>query len=132
MGLFGKLFSSEKDIAGEEISRIPWYDLENKEEIKELSTASEKDVIVIFKHSTRCGISRMALRAFENEYDYAEDAPLRLYYLDLIKNREVSNAVAQEFNVQHESPQLIILKDGQVVHASSHQDISAESLKDFL
>ncbi len=132
MGLFGKLFSSEKDSAREEISKIPWYDLENEAEVKELSAASEKKLIVIFKHSTRCGISRMALRKFEREYDLAEDVPVRLYYLDLIKNRAVSNAVAEEFNVHHESPQLIILKNKQVAHQASHQDINVESLKNLL
>jgi len=80
---------------------------------------------LIFKHSTRCPISSMAKRRFELEW---EELPqnLPLYYLDLIKYRDISNQVAQDFQVHHESPQLLVIKDGECILDQSHGGISVD------
>lgn len=73
----------------------------------------------------------MVLRQFEKDYNI-DSEKMDLYFLDLLRYREISNKIASKFNVPHESPQLIILKEGKVVYDASHGAITAESLKRFL
>ena len=79
--------------------------------------------IVIFKHSYRCIISRIVLKKFEFQYDNSI-TNIKYFLIDVLKNREISNKIASVFNVDHESPQLIIIKNGELIHNSSHSDIS--------
>ncbi|SKB67743.1 bacillithiol system protein YtxJ [Salegentibacter holothuriorum] len=128
MGLLDKLFKGDGDETKEK-SSFPWTDLTDKDQITIAKEESKEKLIGIFKHSTRCGISKMVLRNFEKQYE--EEENVKLYFLDLVKHREVSNAVANELSVQHESPQFIVLSDEKVVHHASHQDIDAEKLKEL-
>lgn len=129
MGLFDKVFKSQRDISKEEISKVPWHPLTEKEQLDELKSESKNKTVVIFKHSTRCGISRMVLNNFEREIDLDAKDDYKLYFLDLLANREISNEVANQFGVYHESPQMLIINDGKVVHHASHQSISANDIK---
>ncbi|PKD16633.1 cytosolic protein [Salegentibacter salinarum] len=128
MGLLDKLFKSDGDEAKEK-SEFPWTDLTDKDQITIAKEESKEKTIAIFKHSTSCGISKMVLRNFEREYE--ENEKTKLYFLDLRKHRDVSNAVADDLSVRHESPQLIIMQNEEVVHHASHQDINATKLKDL-
>ena len=132
MGLFDKIFSSEKKENTEAKNSIPWIELNSMEQLDEIENASEKKTVAILKHSTRCGVSKMVLRMFESDYNLEEDKPVDLYFLDLIRYREISNAIAERFKVRHESPQLIVLKNREVVHHSSHQGISADKLAEIV
>lgn len=78
--------------------------------------------ILIFKHSTRCGISSMVLKRFENGMQ-KENLDIAYYFVDIIKNRELSNLIANKFNIRHESPQLLVLKNGEVIAHDSHYAI---------
>lgn len=131
MGIFNKLFNSEKQ-QNEAKRETPWIDLNSMEQLDKIKNAPEERTIAILKHSTRCGVSRMVLRMFETDYDLDEAEPVDLYFLDLISHREISNKIAERFGVRHESPQLIVLKNGKVVHHSSHQSISANKLKELV
>lgn len=132
MGLFDKIFNSEKKENIEEKRPTPWIDLNSLEQLDEMKERSEERTIAILKHSTTCGISRMVLKMFENDYDLDENDPIDLYFLDLRAHRDISNAIAEKFSVKHESPQLIVLKNREVVHHSSHQGISADKLKELV
>ena len=132
MGLFDKMFGSEKKEKEVEKNATPWIDLNSMEQLDGIEKASENKTIAILKHSTRCGISRMVLRMFESDYDIDENEPIDLYFLDLIAYRDISNEIAERFNVRHESPQLIVIKNREVVHHSSHQAISANKLKELV
>jgi bacillithiol system protein YtxJ len=70
------------------------------------------------------------LKQFENEFDLAD--AVDAYYLDLLEYRPISSAIAEQFSVTHQSPQLILMKNGQVVHHASHSDIDAQLLKKFI
>ncbi len=129
MGLFDKVFKSERDIVKKEIEEVPWYALTQNEQLEEIERESEKMPVVIFKHSTRCGISRMVLNNFERNYDLPKDKQVKLYMLDLIANRNISNEVADRFGVRHESPQMIIIRDRKVVHHASHQGVDLQDVK---
>ena len=108
-------------------SKMNWENLTDLNQLGEIMFNSNEKPAVIFKHSTRCSVSRMALKQFENEFDSAEE--VTPYFLDLIAYREISNEIANRFNVHHESPQILLIKDGQSVYDASHSDIDADSLK---
>ena len=80
---------------------------------------------IIFKHSTRCSISLMAKRRFEMDWESLPDN-VPVYFLDLIKHRDISNQIAEDFQVYHQSPQLLLIKDGECILDQSHSSISLE------
>lgn len=86
---------------------------------------------LIFKHSTRCSISMMAKRTFERYWDVIPDK-VSLYFLDLISHRDVSAYIADTFHVHHESPQILLIKDGQCILDASHGDISADEVAEVV
>lgn len=95
----------------------------------EVADLAEQDVVV-FKHSTRCAISRYALSQFERELsDWAEENELQWVLVDVLTQRQFSQAIADFFAVRHESPQLLILKQGELVAHASHESITAEEVK---
>jgi len=100
-----------------------WISLTSLEQLKNIKDS--KEYSIIFKHSTRCSISMMAKRKFELDWDYLpENTPI--YFLDLISYRDISNKIAEVFNVHHESPQLLLIKNGECIYETSHGEISAE------
>lgn len=101
-------------------------DIAQINEIKEQAGYS-----LIFKHSTRCSVSSMAKRRFEMDWD-AIPAETQFYFLDLISYRDISAQIADTFQVHHESPQLLLIKDGQCVLDASHGDISAEEVAEVI
>jgi len=129
MGIFNSLFGSSEE-SGNTESKINWIPLTDLDQLNEIVALSNEKPVAIFKHSTRCSISRMALKQFENEFD--SEAKVETYFLDLIAYRAVSNEIANRFNVYHESPQLLLIKNGQSVYDVSHSDIDAGDLTDRL
>lgn len=98
-----------------------WIALNSADQLKQITEKSMERPQVIFKHSIRCGISAMA----KSRLDKAGPAEnIDFYYLDLINYRGLSNKVAEEFNVYHESPQVLIIKDGKCVYDESHTGIT--------
>lgn len=102
---------------------INWTLLETAEQVDEIK--KQPGYSIIFKHSTRCSISMMAKKRFEMDADELP-ADISLYFLDLIKYREISNKIATDFQVYHESPQLLLIKDGECILDQSHGQISVE------
>ena len=90
--------------------------------LNEIEEKSKTKTQVIFKHSTRCGISRMVMKQFEDDYDTSLN--IDLFYLDLLNYRDISNEIESKFQVVHESPQIIIIKNGIVVTQVSHGEIN--------
>ena len=86
--------------------------------------------IAIFKHSTRCSISSVAKTRLSSFWDFKEELPL--YYLDLIAHRDLSSLIAEKFNVRHESPQLIVIKNGKSIYDESHMSISVKTIRSEL
>ena len=100
-----------------------WTLLESADQLSEIKNL--EGYSLIFKHSTRCSISMMAKRRFELDWESLPEN-LPLYFLDLIQHRDISNQVAQQFQVHHESPQLLLIKDGECVLDQSHGGISVD------
>ncbi len=126
MGLFDKLFSGSNEPKQEDTT--PWIDLNTLEQLDVINDRSKTKTQFVFKHSTRCGISRMVISQFKKDYQLSE-SEADLYYLDLLSYREVSSAIAETFNVMHESPQLLIIKNGVVVAHKSHGGINELDLQ---
>jgi len=102
-----------------------WIELNTQAQLQQIVDA--EGYSVIFKHSTRCSVSNMAKRRFEQGWEgIPEGTPV--YYLDLISYRDISNAVATTFSIHHESPQLLLIRDGDCIYETSHGEISAEDL----
>ena len=129
MSFLNKLFG-ESD-KGNELPKVHWFYLEAMKELDEIEKISFEKPVAIFKHSTRCSVSRMVLKQFENEFAI-ETASMELYFLDLLAHRDVSNAIAQRFDVLHQSPQIIVIKNGKAIYNASHERIAAEDLKQFV
>ncbi|MFV8466919.1 bacillithiol system redox-active protein YtxJ [Flavobacterium sp. LB1P62] len=125
MSFFQNIFNSSEDKDLKE-NRINWNELTDLGQLNEIIFISNEKPVAIFKHSTRCSVSRMALKQFENEFNSADK--VTPYFLDLIAHRDISNAIADQFGVTHQSPQLIVIKDGKAVYNVSHSDIDAEEL----
>lgn len=98
-----------------------WKPLTSEDQLAEINELSGHQPVAIFKHSTRCSISTMIKARLER--DKAPDA-LPFYYLDLIKYRGISNKIAEDYRVEHESPQMLLIKDGKCVYHESHNGIS--------
>ncbi len=130
MGLFD-LFKRNESSSVANTSRIEWMPLNTTGELDALVSRSDKRPQLIFKNSTTCGISRMVLRSFEAQYELNSDQA-DLYLLHIQHNRQLSKEIATRFQVRHESPQLLIIKNGNAVGATSHGAISEISLEKYL
>ena len=129
MSLFNSLFGSSEE-KKETGSKINWIPLQFVGQLDEIAAISDQKPAIIFKHSTRCSISRFALKQFEKEYSLEDKVDA--YFLDLIEYRDVSNEIANRFKVVHQSPQLLLIKNGQSVYDASHSDIDAGDLAERL
>ena len=89
------------------------------------SLLNESATTVLFKHSNRCSISSVALSRLKDLCNDLKDGQ-KAILVDVIAQRELSNAIASKYQIQHESPQLIIIKDGEVVFHTSHLDITKD------
>jgi len=102
-----------------------WIDLTDETQLQQINQESEQRPVVIFKHSTRCSISMMAKNRLDRE---SAPANTPFYYLDLIRYRNISNKIAEVYSVHHESPQILVIKNGECTYEESHNGISMEDI----
>ena len=126
MSVFNSIFGKSENQSSS-TSKINWIPLKDLGQLNEILSISNEKPVVLFKHSTRCSISRMVLKQFENEFDLEDKVDA--YFLDLLEYRDISNEIASRFNVYHQSPQLLLIKAGKSVYDVSHSDIDAGELK---
>ena len=102
-----------------------WITIQDENQLEEIKKKSKIRPQVIYKHSVRCGVSSVVKSRLEKaklptDIDY--------YYLDIIHFRSISNKIAEEFRVYHESPQVLLIRDGQCVYEESHMGITAQEI----
>lgn len=131
MALFGKLFGKGGEQSKKQEKVLPWKPLINVEQLEEIRIKSKEKPQLIFKHSTTCGISGMVLRMITNSWELDEDGS-DLYFLDLHAYREVSNETAIKFQVIHQSPQLIIVKNEETSFHTSHGAIAEVAINEYI
>ncbi len=108
-----------------------WTALTKESQLNQIIEKSKSVPCLIFKHSTTCPISSMARHRVEGKWDFA-DGEIDAYYLDLLSYRNVSNAIAEVFGVQHQSPQVLLIQDGMCTFDTSHLDITVEGIRSNL
>ena len=111
---------------------INWSPLTNQNQIQDIIEESKQKPVVIFKHSTSCSISATAKGRLERQWESAGLENVKPYYLDLLAYRPVSNQVAEIFEIDHQSPQLLLIKNGECQYDASHLGINLESIKKHL
>jgi len=103
----------------------------NSGEFESLLKNSHSSPVFFLKHSTRCPISKWAFdELVEAEKKMARHASFA--FLDLIAFREVSNFIAHQTGIKHESPQLFYFNDGEVKEVLTHQDVKATAIADLM
>lgn len=106
---------------------MDWISLTSPAQLADIKEKSNNKAQLIFKHSTRCSISSMAKNRLERE---TPPENVDFYYLDLISHRELSAKIAEEFSVFHESPQVILIKNGECSYDESHSGINMDDIKE--
>jgi len=129
MGLFNKIFGGSTEQKEEKV--LAWIFLTSEIQLDEIVKKSYENPQVIFKHSTRCSISNISMNKFVRNYDIPKgDADL--YYLDLLNYRSVSDEVGYKFQVMHQSPQVLVIKNGEAVYNASHYAIQPDKILEFV
>ncbi len=108
---------------------MEWKNITDLNQISDIKSTAGYSLI--FKHSTRCSVSMMAKKRFELDWDIIPTGT-NLYFLDLISHRTISAQIAETFQVHHESPQILLIKDGSCVLDASHSDISADEVAEVI
>jgi bacillithiol system protein YtxJ len=101
-----------------------WIQLEDISELEKINTESNEIVALIFKHSTKCPTSKNILSRLQKDWKEDEmDGKVKPYFLDLLQHRDISDKIADDYKVQHESPQMLLIKNGVCYYNSAHYDI---------
>ena len=129
MKFLKSLFQSES--VREPETTLNWVVLQSADQLNVLDDTSYHHPQVIFKHSTSCGISGMVKRSFQNQSTHPEKG-ITYYMLDLIRYRDISNAIANKYGIRHESPQVLVIREGEVVAHASHHSITAMDLNEWV
>jgi|SRR5688500_16685194 len=111
---------------------MEWISLKDSRQLDEILAESTKQPVLIYKHSTRCNISRSALDRLERKWDASAAGHVKRYFLDLLSYRDISNRIADVFKVEHQSPQVLIISNGKSVLDLSHFDIDFDLIKTVL
>jgi len=103
-----------------------WINIENSRDIDDILEQSKKIPCLIFKHSTRCHMSEMSKYIIESEWNL--DNQLQPYCLDILKHKALAIKIAEQFNEHHQSPQVLLIQDGECFYEESHLEISYEEI----
>lgn len=125
MGLFSKSRTPRTT------NTLPWIQLESVEQLNDVLKTTFDKPVLLFKHSTRCGISAMVLRSFESTWSSGSEL-CGLYFLDLLNHREISNEIEKLTGITHQSPQAIVLKGSEIIYDASHSSIEARRIESIL
>ena len=128
MGWFSK---NKENTSAKKSSQVNWIDLTEVEQLETIKEESKHIPVLIYKHSTRCSISIMAKNELDKHWEIPAEE-MKCYYLDLLNHRTVSNQISEMFGVVHQSPQVLIIKNGICVYHASHASINARTIKNTL
>jgi len=125
MSFLDKIFGGKQE-QGE--TKSFWKTIKSEEDLEKAIKESYENRVAVFKHSTSCFISKTVLKNFEKEIENSDEQNVSFYFLDLLAFRPISNKIAEDFGIRHESPQLIVIEDGKAINNASHQDISLSQI----
>lgn len=107
---------------------MKWNELSDVQQLPLIDMESEQQPVLILKHSTRCNISAAALSRLERNWKDEDNKELKPYFLDLLQHRDVSNTIADLYAVEHQSPQVLVIKNGSCVYSATHTAINYTEL----
>lgn len=110
---------------------INWQKIEQATDIKKIAMLSKQQPCLIYKHSSRCNLSNMALYSLEEDWKFSEK-DVQPFFLDVIQYQKLAFQVAEEFSVHHESPQVLLIQNGECTYETSHLDINVEEIAEGL
>ncbi len=105
-----------------------WEKITSAQDLKNIGQVSENQKVMIFKHSTTCSISATVLARMERKWNDEKAKGITPYYLDLLSFRDLSNQIAQQYGIKHESPQVLMIEKGKCTYHASHYDISFDEI----
>lgn len=108
-------------------SQVNWIDLTDISQLNQIVEESKSIPTMLYKHSTRCSVSIMAKNHLDRNWELGDDT-MKCYYLDLLKHRDISNKIAEMFNVIHQSPQVLIIKNSVCIFNASHDAINVRTI----
>jgi bacillithiol system protein YtxJ len=108
---------------------MKWTELQHPGQLEKIDALSRTEPVLIFKHSTRCFTSADALDRLEREWEDAGTS-LRPFFLDVLQHRDISSAIAERYGVKHESPQALVIRNGECVRSQSHMKIRVKELEE--
>lgn len=111
---------------------IPWQQLTQADQLTDIERESHEQPVLIFKHSTTCSISAAAKSKLERQWADAGLNNAKIYYLDLLRFRPISGAIADKFGIRHESPQLLLIQDGECRYNASHMGIRLSEVQNLV
>ena len=123
----GNMFNSGGQANGD----FGWHKISVEKEVGDILKSSNEKPQVIYKHSRSCAISYLALKNLETLPDEVKEKA-DFYMVDVIGQRPISNHITKELSVRHESPQLFVIKDGEVLWNGSHHQVKAKALTELL
>jgi bacillithiol system protein YtxJ len=109
-----------------------WNEITSIEDLQTAINSSFENPVMIFKHSKRCGTSFYALNFLQSQWKNEEVKNLKPYMLDLVSYREISDKISKEFSIKHESPQVLLIKNGECIYNDSHGRINYYQIKKFI
>jgi len=107
---------------------MEWNALRSEDQVGKLHEESRTNPILIFKYSSRCSLSRVVLDRLERSWKPDQSPEMKAYFLDLISYRSISDMVSRHYNVPHESPQVLVVRNGTAIYDESHLGISFERI----
>lgn len=111
--------------------KINWREVETEADLDELIKSSESSKVLLFKHSNRCGISSTALNRLEKSWE-TELNSVPTFIIDVVRNRKLSQMIADRIDIPHQSPQILILKNSDCIYSESHMGIRYDEIKDLI
>ena len=105
-----------------------WHTLNSVNQLNQIDQDSQNTPVMLLKHSTRCSISSAALSRLERNWQDSDNQKLQPYYLDLLQHRDISNAIATHYGIEHQSPQVLVIKGGKCVYSATHFDINYKDI----
>jgi len=109
-----------------------WIHIKSEDMIDDIKKESYKNRVLIFKYSPKCSINMLMMNMLEREWNCSELENIKTYFINIIAYRHISNMIESEFDVYHESPQVLIIENGKSIHDVSHGKIRYENLKEVL
>ena len=89
------------------------------------------NIYLVFKHSNKCEVSKVVYKRLQDALDN-KTLNISIFMLVVQDSRELSDFIEKETKIKHETPQIILFKDGKVIYTESHYKILSEIVASYV